>query len=266
MMDLTALCNKVAEVAKGAGQLICAEEHVDVFVKDGRANFVTNMDLASQKYIISRLTEILPGSNFFAEESEENHLQPGYNWIIDPIDGTTNFMMGYKHSCISIGLVKDGAGVLGVVYDPFLDELYTAVRGAGAYLNGKRLQLHERSMENALVIFGTSFYRRDLTDLTFRALRDVFDRFGDIRRTGSAALDLCYVASGKCDAYFELRIQPWDYAAGAVIAAEAGASVMGLLDRPLDFSAPVGILCGSPALCSEIDRIVKTHAKDLGLF
>ena len=264
-MTLNQLCEKVSEIARGAGRLICSEDHVDVFVKDGRANFVTNMDLASQEYIITRLKELLPGSNFFAEESKENQLKPGYNWIIDPIDGTTNFMMGYKHSCISIGLVKDGAGVLGVVYDPYLDELYTGVLGEGAYLNEKKLQYKTGSMENAVVLFGTSFYNREYADLTFRSLRVVFEFCGDVRRTGSAALDLCYVASGKCDAYYELRIQPWDYAAGAVIVKEAGATVMGLLGRPLDYSSPVGVLCGSPALCEKIDDIVSHHADLLGI-
>lgn len=265
-MNLVELCGQVSLVARGAGALICSQEHIDVYEKDGRANFVTSMDLASQEYIISHLKELLPDSNFFAEESEKNQMKPGYNWIIDPIDGTTNFMLGFNHSCISIGLVKDGEGVLGVVYDPFLDELYTAVKGAGAFLNGKPIHASDRPRENSIVVFGTSFYNRDLSDLTMNSLRVIFEKCGDLRRTGSAALDLCYVAAGKCDAYYELRIQPWDYAAGLVIAREAGAVVAGLRDMPLDFVSPVGVVCGSVELCELIDSVVKEEAKLLGLY
>lgn len=261
-MDLMQLAEKVSLVARGAGELIINAVHPDVYTKEGRTNFVTSMDLASQEYIIARLRDILPEANFFAEESDSNEMLPGYNWIIDPIDGTMNYMIGYKHSCISIALVKDGESILGVIYDPYLDEMYIGAKGCGAYLNGKRIYNKTgRATENCIVLFGTAMYYRELAELSFNVARKVFDLCGDIRRTGSAALDLCYVACGKCDAYFEILLQPWDFSAGTIIAREAGAVVSNILGKPLDFSKPCGILAGNPDLREKIERIVTEQAE-----
>ncbi|MBQ9942545.1 MAG: inositol monophosphatase [Christensenellaceae bacterium] len=257
------LLAQVEEVARGAGQLICDAEKAEVFVKAGRANFVTSMDLASQEYIIAKLKEILPDSNFFAEESDKNQMKPGYNWIIDPIDGTTNYMIGYKHSCISIGLVEDGKGVLGVIYDPYLDEMYAGLAGQGAWLNGEPIKPSHRPVENSIVLFGTATYYRELADLTFDSAKAVFNICGDVRRSGSASLDMCYAACGKCDAYYEILIQPWDYAAGVVIASEAGAVVKGLQGREIDFKTPVGMLVGAEEICARIEEIVDREAARL---
>jgi len=260
-MDMMLLAEKVSLVARGAGELILNAEHPDIYTKEGRTNFVTSMDLASQEYIIAHLKELLPDANFFAEESEDNKMLPGYNWIIDPIDGTMNYMIGYKHSCISIALIKDGESILGAIYDPYLDEMYLGVKDHGAYLNGKRISNKTgRATENCIVLFGTAMYYRELAELSFNVARKVFDLCGDIRRTGSAALDLCYVACGKCDAYFEILLQPWDFAAGTVIAREAGAVVSNILDRPLVFDKPCGIIAGNPELCKKISEIIKEQA------
>ncbi len=264
MIDITELLYKVCIITKKAGKMIKDENDPDIFVKEGRANFVTSMDIAVQNYLIASLKEILPQSNFFAEENKSNQLLPGYNWIIDPIDGTANYMMGFNHSCISIALEKDGDVILGVVYDPFCNELFSAEKGKGAFLNGRPIKAPRRPVDTAVIVFGTAMYYRELADLTFNSARAIFELCGDIRRTGSAALDLCYVASGKCDAYYELRIQPWDYAAGMLIAREAGAEVLGLLDKPLDLVSPVGILAGSHELCTLIDNAVKEQAAILG--
>ena len=261
-MDLLKLAEQVSAVARGAGELIINSDHHDVFEKQGRTNFVTSMDLASQEYIIEHLKSILPEANFFAEESDKNALLPGYNWIIDPIDGTMNYMIGYKHSCISIALINDCESILGVVYDPYLDEMYIGAKGYGAYLNGKRIYNHTgRATENCIVLFGTAMYYRELAELSFNVARKVFDLCGDIRRTGSAALDLCYVACGKCDAYFEILLQPWDFAAGAVIAREAGAVATSILGKELDFSKPCGVLAGNPELCGQINQIITEQAE-----
>lgn len=262
-MELKEIAEKMQEVARGAGRLITEAKHPEVFVKEGHANFVTSMDLASQKYIIEGLAGLLPGANFFAEESEQNRLKPGYNWIIDPIDGTTNYMLGYKHSCISIGLVQDGRGVAGVVYNPYLEEMYVGIENQGAFLNGQPIHAANRGMEDAVILFGTATYYQELADLTFAAAKAVFDRCADVRRSGSAALDICYTACGKCDAYFEIRIQPWDYAAASVVAREAGCAVTGLQGGEIRYDNPVGVLTGNPAICGEIYRIVDEQAARL---
>lgn len=259
-MDMKHLLDQTEKVARGAGELISKTEFTEVSTKAGRANFVTNMDVASQQYIIAHLKDLLPEANFFAEESSENRMTEGYNWVIDPIDGTMNYLMGFKHSCISIGLVKDGEPVLGVVCNPYLDETYTAAKGMGAFLNGKRISVCSHPTENAIVLMGTSAYYREYSDLLFRMSHEIYDNCGDLRRTGSAALDMCYVASGKCDAYYEMFIQPWDFTAGTVIAREAGAVVWGMPEKTIDFSKPTGIIAGSEALCRMIMDIRDKHA------
>ena len=136
MMDLTQLMHAAEEILREDGERILAMKGPEVFTKEGHANFVTSADLESQRFLVERLTPLLPGANFFAEEKEDNALAPGFNWLIDPIDGTTNFMRGYRHSAISVGLVQDGRGVMGLVYNPYSGELFSALRGAGAWCSG----------------------------------------------------------------------------------------------------------------------------------
>lgn len=246
--QLRTLLMQVCAVAQGAGELIAAEHAPQVTVKPGHANYVTDMDVASQRYCMQRLQPLLPGAGFYAEEQEENRLPAGYCWIIDPIDGTTNYMVGYRHSCVSIGLVQDGQGVLGAVYNPFSKELFYAGKGLGAFCNGQPIQVAERPLERGLVIFGTSPYYRERVDETFGAMRRIFLRCGDLRRSGSAALDLCYLAAGRCDGFYEAVLSPWDYAAGAVILQEAGGIIDALPPGAFGFEVPVGILAGSPTV------------------
>lgn len=243
--QLQALLEAVCTVARGAGELIAAEQSPQVTVKPGHANYVTDMDIASQRYCIERLAPLLPGAGFYAEEQEENRLPAGYCWIIDPIDGTTNYMVGYRHSCVSIGLVQDGEGVLGAVYNPFMGELFCAAHGLGARCNGRPIQVAERPLEQGLVIFGTSPYYRERADETFDVIRRIFLRCGDLRRSGSAALDLCYLAAGRCDGFYEAVLSPWDYAAAAVIVREAGGCIDAIEPDRFGFAQPIGIVAGS---------------------
>lgn len=237
----------VEQIARDAGDLILSMEHPAVSAKEGRANFVTEADVASQKQIIQALKPLLPEAGFLAEEGEGSALPDGLCWVIDPIDGTTNFMRGYRHSAISIGLVEKGAGLLGVVYNPYTGEMFHAIRGGGAYCGAEKIQAAQVPLENAIVMFGSSPYYRELTSRTFAIMEEVFQRCGDIRRSGSAALDLCSVAAGRCDGFFEARLSPWDFAASAVILAEAGA-VISDAGRPLDFGKVCCICAGAPAV------------------
>mgnify|MGYP002263786007 FL=1 len=237
-MEFTELLQRTADVARGAGGLVLAIKKPEVFTKEGHSNFVTEADLASQKYCIGKLSGILPEAHFFAEEQEQNALEPGYNWVIDPIDGTTNFMRGYRHSAVSIGLVKDGEGVLGVVYNPYTEELFAAVRGEGAFLNGAPIQVSQAAMKDALIVFGTSPYDR-----------------GKAAETCSAALDLCYVAAGRCDGFYEGQLSPWDYAAASVILEEAGGRIGTLEPYRFSFREQQPIVAGNPEVYEEIRRL-----------
>ena len=251
-MELLELVRQVEPILRADGELVRSMAHPKVYTKVGHANFVTEADLASQNYLLQHLSPLLPGAHFFAEEQKQNKMEPGYNWVIDPIDGTTNFMRGYRPSAISVGLVKDGQGVLGLVLDPWSGELFSAAKGQGAFCNGEAIQAAQVPLENALVVFGTTPYRRDLAAPTFQVIQEIFLHCGDVRRSGSAALDLCYVAAGRCDGFFEARLSPWDYAAASVILQEAGAQV----GPTLGFEEPQLILAGSGAVYRPLLEIV----------
>ena len=189
---------------------------------------------------------LLPEAHFFAEEQEENQLAPGYNWVIDPIDGTTNFIRGYQSWCISVGLVLDGEGLLGLVLDLASGDLYSGIRGKGAFRNGEPIHVADVPPENALVVFGTSPYYPELADTTFAMAKELCTHCGDLRRSGSAALDLCHLAAGCCDGFFELRLSPWDYAAGSVILREAGGLIGTAPGKDFRYDEKQPILAGTP--------------------
>ena len=253
-MELSKILTKAEKIVREDGAMIRGLSHPRVYSKEGHANFVTEADLASQKFLLERLGPLLPGAHFFAEEKEQNELLPGFNWVIDPIDGTTNFMRGYRPCAVSVGLVKDGEGVMGLVYDVWAGELFTAVKGGGAFCNGEPIEAGQAPMENALIAFGTSPYYRERAEATFAAVKEVFLLCGDMRRSGSAALDLCYVAAGRCDGFFESVLSPWDFCAASVILREAGARL-----SPLDYSRPSAVVAGSPRVFSELMAVTMRH-------
>lgn len=257
-MELTKLAQEAEAIVREDGALVRSLQHPQVYSKEGHANFVTEADIASQEFLLEKLARLLPGAHFFAEEQQENHLRPGYNWIIDPIDGTTNFMRGYRPSAISVGLVEDGTGVLGLVYDPWADELFTAVKGGGAFCNGAPIHAADVPLENALIAFGSSPYYRERAEATFAAVEEVFLSCGDVRRSGSAALDLCYVAAGRSDGFFESILSPWDFCAASVILEEAGARV-GALGGPLGYEKGTAVIAGSPRVYGALAEIAARH-------
>jgi len=199
--------------------------------KDGAANFVTKYDKKVQDELFKRLKSILPEAHLVGEEeAEHDSVDLGYAFIVDPIDGTTNFIKNYKMSAISVGLLKNGKPYIGVVYNPYLKEMFSAEAGKGAWLNGNAIHVSDKELSDSLVLFGTSPYNRQFADLTFDYMRKLYDVSLDVRRSGSAALDLCSIAAGRAEVYFEMILSPWDFAAGALIITEAG-GVVTTLDR-----------------------------------
>ncbi len=216
------------KLVKEVGKLLLLEvDDQKVITKSGDANFVTEIDLKVQEIIVKRLYEILPESNIIAEETKANDFSFGkYTWILDPVDGTTNLMYGYKYSCVALGLVVEGIPYAGIVYNPYLDELFSAIKGKGAFVNNMPIGVSgSRTLKDSLITFGTSPYDKGKADATFRLAREVFMQCRDVRRTGCAALDICSVAAGRTDGYFELELQPWDYAGASIILEEAGGSI-----------------------------------------
>jgi myo-inositol-1(or 4)-monophosphatase len=220
------------KAARRAGAIINrAARDVDVLaiVRKRQNDFVTEVDKAAERAIIEVLQRTYPEHAILAEESGASGAKPGgseYTWIIDPLDGTTNFIHGFPQYAVSIGLQHKGVLTHGVVYDPVKNELFTASRGRGAYLNERRIRVSRRDhIADALI--GTGFPFRDLHGLGeyLVMLREVTVRAAGIRRAGAASLDLAYVAAGRLDAFWEIGLAPWDMAAGALLIVEAGGLV-----------------------------------------
>lgn len=241
---------KAVEIYKNAG------EDLDISEKTSNVNLVTKYDKMIQKFLIDELGKITPGASFFCEEGDDNkQLTDGYCYIIDPIDGTTNFIKGFQHSAISVGLAKDKELIIGVVADPDKNNLYYAEKGKGAYLNGKRINVSDCGLAESLVMFGTCPYEHELAHETFELTEKVFNKALEVRRSGSAALDICYVASGKADLYYEMIIRPWDWAGASVILLEAGGVFSKIDSFPIDLSKTDSYLCGNINNIKEFNEI-----------
>ena len=242
------ILEKIIRLVEEAGKILMEATDIEACVeeKSGRANFVTEYDKKVQDFLFQGLKEILPGAVFIGEEEESHAALPkGYAFIIDPIDGTTNFMKGYRMSCISVGLVKGGCPEIGVVYNPYQKEMFWAKKGEGAFCNGKAIRVSEHSLSDGLVLVGTSPYNEELSGRSFEWAYELFTRSLDIRRSGSAALDLCSLAAGRAEFYFELILSPWDFAAGALILEEAGGTILSVEGKELTFDQKQGIVAGN---------------------
>ncbi len=252
------LRNAIIEAVKECANIILTAHDIEQGIeeKEGAANFVTKYDKLVQDELFAKLKRILPEAHLVGEE-EDSHdsVENGYVFIVDPIDGTTNFIKDYKMSAISVGLLKDGKPYIGVVYNPYLDEMFSAKAGAGAWLNDKPIHVSDKPLSEGIVLFGTSPYSRELADKTFAYIRKIFDMALDIRRSGSAALDLCSIAAGRAEVYFEMLLSPWDFAAGALIVKEAGGYVGTLTGGELVYDRKCPMLAGGSRAYAQVPGI-----------
>ena len=213
---------------KECGEIIKNPNRNDINIqeKEGPANFVTSYDLLVQNKLRDGLQQLFPKAKFIGEEGQqETYTEKGEFFIVDPIDGTTNFIKDYQMSCISVAYVVDGKVDFAVIYNPYLNELFWAKRGEGAYCNDKKIHVSEHDLSNGIVLFGTSPYDMDLAKKSFEMAYAYCQKALDIRRSGAAVWDLCCIAAGRAELYFELILSPWDYAAGMLIVEEAGGIV-----------------------------------------
>jgi myo-inositol-1(or 4)-monophosphatase len=223
------MLNTAVKAARKAAAIITrASYDVDkLTIRSKRKNdFVSEVDHAAEDAIIGVLRDAYPDHGFLAEESGETESGREYVWVIDPLDGTTNFLHGVPQYCISIALLQKGIAQQAVVFDPNRNELFTASKGVGAYLNDRRIRVSRTDkVEDALV--GTGFPYREFGNIDeyLRMLKNVMGGTAGLRRPGAAALDLAWVASGRFDAFFEMGLSPWDMAAGALLVREAGGLV-----------------------------------------
>ncbi|HTX90630.1 MAG TPA: inositol monophosphatase family protein [Anaerolineales bacterium] len=215
----------------------------------GVIDLVTEVDKQSEDLLLGEIQRAFPGHQIISEEIGVVPGREGDQWFVDPLDGTVNYAHGIPVFCVSIGYAHNGEIVLAAVYDPLRDELFTAERGRGSHLNGRPLSVSQASeLQRSLLVTGFAY------DL-WTTPNDNLDNFGrlaklsqGVRRLGSAALDLCYVAAGRFDGYWELSLRQWDMAAGSLIATEAGATVTTLEGRPDILTPPCSLIAASPAI------------------
>ncbi len=237
---------QIVRIAREAGSRMLQFHEAAAHQKEGHFNYVTDADVAVQRFLKKELLALLPQARFFAEEQENEPLTDSPTFVVDPIDGTLNYMRRRQASAVSIGFLNGKKPVMGVIYNPYADEMFYGEAGKGAFLNGRPLRVSDTRFENAMVSFGTSPYDADLVRRTMAVASRFLLRAGDLRRSGSAALDLCDVACGRSDIFFELRLRPWDVAAGALLVTEAGGVFRSLGHAAPYFDGPSGILACVP--------------------
>ena len=228
-------CRTLIEaVAREAGTLLRERLHDRHIVQyKGEINLVTEVDRLSEALIVERIQREFPGHDILTEESPETANGSGFRWIIDPLDGTTNYAHGYPVFCVSIALEVKGVIMLGAVYNPRLDELFTAEKGAGAFLNGRRLTVSRtETLSRSLLATGFPYDIREDRNNNINYFKVMVLSAQAVRRAGSAALDLAYIAAGRFDGFWELKLAPWDTAAGWLLVEEAGGSVTDLRGDP----------------------------------
>lgn len=232
--DFESIARVGAETALEAGKLLMTRFRTELEVSHkGDINLVTEMDVAAEKLIISRLEKAFPDHTVLAEESQSTASAGSHKWIVDPLDGTTNYAHGYPVFCVTIALEIEGNVEWGIVYNPNLEEVFTAQRGHGAFLNGRRLHVSRVSeLDKSLLATGFPYDIRTASDNNLNYFHEFALRVQAVRRAGSAGIDLAYVAAGRFDGFWELRLHPWDCAAGYLLIREAGGAVTNFSGEP----------------------------------
>jgi len=265
-LNLHPMVNVAVKAARTAGSIInrAALDIESVRVSQKKANdFVTEVDHAAEQAIIETLLTAYPGHGIWAEESGREHgaRDSEFVWIIDPLDGTTNFIHGLPVYCVSIALAVKGKIEQAVVYDPSRNDLFTATKGRGAYLNDRRIRVSKRTQLNeSLISTGFPFRQGDNFNQYLQMMGDVMQRTAGLRRPGSAALDLAYVAAGFTEGFFELGLQPWDVAAGSLLVTEAG-GLVGNFTGEAEFLDQQEILAGSPRVYGQMVTLLGKYSK-----
>ncbi len=257
----SALINVMVKAARRAGRSLNRDlgevENLQVSLK-GPANFVTLADKRAEEMLYSDLAKARPGYGFVGEEGGTREgSDKSHTWIVDPLDGTTNFLHGIPQFAISIGLSREGTVIAGVIYNPATDELYIAERGKGAFLNDQRLRVAgRRKLSECVVACGLPHIGRGDHALFLKEMGALQDKVAGFRRFGAASLDLAYVAAGRLDGYWERNLSPWDIAAGQILIREAGGVVSGIEGH--DNALTTGnVVCGNEYVHAELVKVLK---------
>ena len=256
----SALMNVMVKAARRAGRSLKRDlgevDNLQVSMK-GPANFVSLADKRAEEMLYTDLNKARPGYGFLGEEGGNREgTDKSHMWVVDPLDGTTNFLHGIPHFAVSIGLLREGVAIAGLIYNPANDELYMAEKGSGAFLNDSRLRVAGRKQLNECVIAcGLPHIGRGDHELSRREMSALQPKVAGLRRFGAASLDLAFVAAGRLDGYWERNLQPWDIAAGIVLIKEAGGTVGDIHGG--DVLKTGNVVCGNEFVNGELTKILK---------
>jgi myo-inositol-1(or 4)-monophosphatase len=247
--DMEEIIRRIENIMVECGNIIINANYNDLKIKnkEGNSNIVTNYDRLIQEKLKNELLDLLPEAVFIGEESDKvNDVSKiGYTFIVDPIDGTTNFSLNIKMSAISVALLKDGEPILGLCYNPYLKEMYKAEKNNGAYLNNQKIHVSSKNLKNGIVLCGCAPYYNDLRNKSLEIQKKFSMVASDYRRFGSAVIELCNIASGKAEVYFELKLQPWDYAAAGLILEEAGGKITTIEGNKIQYNNSTSIIASN---------------------
>ncbi len=251
-MNNNELLEEIKKIVSECGKIIVEADRssLDIELKEGNNNIVTRYDKLVQTTLRNKLSNLLPESIFIGEENDENvndYIKDKYVFIVDPIDGTTNFSRELKMSAISIALLKNNQPIIGVCYNPYVKEMYTAIKGCGAFLNDKRIQVSDKKLKDGILLSGCAPYYDELRKKSLDIQNKLALIASDYRRFGSAVIELCCIASGKAEVYFELKLMPWDYAAASLIIQEAGGKITTIDGEKIQYSNPTSIIASNMA-------------------
>lgn len=262
-LELSNLCTKVQAIAKSAGQYIFQERKSfdpRAIEFKGLNDMVSYVDKEAEQQIVEALHQLLPAAGFIAEEGS-GEPSDDLNWIIDPLDGTTNFIHNLPYYSVSIGLAAGQDILLGVVYDPCHDECFYATKGGGAWCNHERISISPtKELGNSLLVTGFPYHSIDILTAYMAVLQELVKKSQGFRRLGSAAIDLAYVACGRFEVFFEHGLKPWDVAGGAIIVKEAGGLVTDF-HQGEDFLFGQQLIAGQPQVHLQVQEIVSRHFK-----
>lgn len=237
---------QIIDIVKEAAGLMQTDAF-EISKKEGFANIVTSSDVAVQDFLCGRLKELMPDSGFLCEEEDMWDTSHEYTWIIDPIDGTANYSRGIAQCAICVGMKHNEDMAMGVVYIPMTGEMFYAEQGKGAFLNGRQIHVSDRPFENSLLCTALPVYHKEYAQMCSDIIVEAFGRCNDIRRFGACAPELCYLAMGRCELYFEYLLSPWDYAAASLIVTEAGGTITATDGSPVKLTQKGGVIAANNA-------------------
>ena len=257
-MENRELLEFAEDVAKGAGEILRRNYGRKQSIRyKGEINLVTEVDRQSEAYIVERIRSSFPDHGILSEETPEILSSSSYRWIVDPLDGTTNYAHNYPCFCVSIAVEGNGEALAGAVFDPLLSELFTATPGGGAFRNGERIAVSAtENLRQSLLATGFAYDVKTSADTNLEYFREFVFTGQAIRRDGSAALDMCYLACGRFDGFWELLLKPWDTAAGHLILLESGGMATRLDGSPYDIHQPE-ILASNGRIHRQMQEVVQ---------